>query len=127
MSADPKALAASLMAELGPAISTAVADAAKIAVAAEAAKLGPLAAPVVAVASPVIDAVDSFVLSLLGSAPPAKAVPAPTDTESRVTALEKHVAALTVVSGAGTSAVLASAKASATPVAIPEADTAAGS
>lgn len=120
MSADVKAMLEALKAELGPMVVVAVGDAAKVAVAAEIAKLGPVGAIVAPVAAPVIDAVDSFVMSLLGVAPPANATAAPTDTESRLTAVEKHVAALTVVTGAGTTATLAAAKQAASPVAMPE-------
>lgn len=120
MSADVKAMVEALKNELAPMLATAAADAAKLAVAAEVAKLGPAGALVAAVAPPVIDAVDSFVMSLLGVAPPANATAAPTDAESRLTAVEKHVAALTVVSGAGTSSTLIAAKAAATPVQMPE-------
>jgi hypothetical protein len=120
MSADMKAMLETLKTELGPILAAAAGDAAKIAVAAEVAKLGPVGPVVAAAAPPVIDAVDSFVMSLLGIAPAPGSTAAPTDTESRVSALEKHVAALTVVTGSGTSAPLVNAKATATPVAMPE-------
>src|SRR5271156_3221565 len=64
---------------------------------------GPLVA---SVADPVIDAVDAYVLQLMGSVVPANAVAAPTDDASRLTALEKHVAALTVASGHATSSAM---------------------
>lgn len=66
---------------------------------------GPVAA---LVADPVIDIVDSYVLKMLGTPAPANAQPAPTDTQSQITAIAKHVAALTVATGNATSATVAS-------------------
>lgn len=69
------------------------------------------ASPVAAVfVDPLIDNIDAYVCSLLGA--PATVVTAPQDVESRLAAVEKHVAALTVASGAATSQGLATVKAS---------------
>lgn len=84
-----------------------------------------IASPVAGVvAAPVIDAVDSWVMKLLGVNPPTIAVPASDEVSDRVTALEQHVAALTVATGHSTSAIMALNKAQiATPVAqVPAAD-----
>lgn len=71
-----------------------------------------IASPVVGlVASPVIDAVDSYIMRLVGVTPPANAESASTATDDRVTALEQHVAALTVATGHSTSQVMAINKA----------------
>lgn len=111
-------LAKQLASELTPML----ADLAKTAVAVEAAKLGPAAALVTAAVPPVIDAVDAYILKLLGNTMPANATVAPTDAESRLTALETHVAALTVATGNGTSAILGTAKVvAATPAPAPAA------
>lgn len=64
------------------------------------------------VADPVIDAVDAYILKLLGGTPAANAVVASTETDDRVTALEKHVAALTVSTGNATAHNFVVAKAS---------------
>lgn len=77
------------------------------------------ASPVGAViADPIIDAVDSLVMGLLGTAAPANAVQAPTDVPSRISALENHVAALTVATVGGAQH-LATIKAGIKPVAVP--------
>jgi hypothetical protein len=93
-----------LLEALGKQIAPLVDAAAKSAVAA----FSPVAA---IVADPIIDAIDAHVIGLLngGKAP---APTAPMDPESRVQALEKHVAALTVATGHGTSAALPIIKAS---------------
>jgi hypothetical protein len=67
------------------------------------------ASPIVAVITdPLIDEIDSYISSLLGAAPPT--VTAPVDTASQITALQKHVAALTVATGHATSQTMSTAK-----------------
>lgn len=96
-------LLAMLKAELLPVIR----DAAQVAVAAAAGSGN----PIVAVAAPVVlDTVDTIVNALSGRAAPAGATDAPTDVESRLTALENHVAALTIATGHATSAAFAAVK-----------------
>lgn len=93
MNQEMETLLKGLAAELGPMIDKAAKDAV-------AAAGGPVVA---AVADPVIDAIDAYVMSLLGTAPPANSVAAPDDVASRLTSIEKHVAALTVATVGGAS------------------------
>lgn len=60
------------------------------------------------VAAPLIDEIDAYVSGLLGNVMPA--VTAPVDTASQITALQKHVAALTVASGHSTTQAMVTAK-----------------
>jgi hypothetical protein len=105
MNAEMKELLEALGEKLAPMVDAAVKDAV-------AAAGGPLVA---SVADPVIDAVDAYVTQLLGGAAPT--ITAPQDPESRVTALEKHVAALTVASGHATSTAMTAVKTAAAPIA----------
>jgi hypothetical protein len=112
MNAEMKELLEALGAKLAPMVDAAVKDAVAVAG-------GPLVA---SVADPVIDAVDAYVMALMGTAPPANAVAAPTDADSRMTALEKHVAALTVASGHASSSAMVATKVAAVKIAPPETD-----
>jgi uncharacterized membrane protein len=89
-------LGKSLLAQLLPTIEAA----AKSAVA----SASPVAALLV---TPLIDEVDAYVSGLLG-APVAPT--APTDVASQIVSLQKHVAALTVATGHGTSQAMVTAK-----------------
>jgi hypothetical protein len=60
------------------------------------------------VAAPVIDEIDAYIAGLLGAAVPT--VTAPVDVPSQITALQKHVAALTVASGHATTQAMVTAK-----------------
>jgi hypothetical protein len=101
VSAELKALLAAAMADFKNDLLPMIDAAAKSAVSA--------ANPVVGiVAAPVIDAVDSYVTGLLTGT--AATITAPTDPASRLDAVEKHVAALTVATGHGTSALLPAVK-----------------
>jgi O-acetylhomoserine/O-acetylserine sulfhydrylase-like pyridoxal-dependent enzyme len=57
--------------------------------------------------------IDQYVLSLIGHAVPADTPKAPTDADSRIAALEQHVAALTVATGNASSAIMSASKATA--------------
>jgi hypothetical protein len=71
-----------------------------------------IAAPAVApIVAPIIDAVDALVIGMSGGTAPPTATPAPTDTDSRLAALEQHVAALTISTGHGGSAAMVANKA----------------
>jgi hypothetical protein len=104
-----KNLLAMVMADLGPTIDVA----AKAAVSAA----SPAAAVIV---DPVIDAVDAWINKLLGVSVPATAKKASTETADRLTALEQHVAALTVSTGAATSSAMQAAKVQAATIAANE-------
>jgi len=93
MNQEMQTLLKGLASELAPMIEKAAKDAV-------AAAGGPV---VSVVADPVIDAIDAYVMSLLGTVAPANAVAAPTDVASRLTSIEKHVAALTVATVGGAS------------------------
>jgi len=92
-----ESLGKTLLASLLPTIEAA----AKSAVA----SVSPIAA---VVADPLIDTIDSYIAGLLGN--PVPAVTAPTDPASQITALQKHVAALTVATGHATSQSMTTAK-----------------
>jgi hypothetical protein len=109
MNAEMKELLEALGKQIAPMVDAAVKDAV-------AATGGPLVATV---ADPVIDAVDSYVMSLMGTTAPANAVAAPSDPDSRLTALEKHVAALTVASGHASSSAMTATKVAAVKIAPP--------
>lgn len=102
---------ADLMAFLKSDILPAIDTAAKAAVA----SASPAAA---VVADPVIDIIDSYIAQLLGNAAPA--VTADTSPASRLEAVEKHVAALTVATGHGTTAAMPNIKAAAAVLPDPE-------
>lgn len=99
-----------LLKRLGADLLPIIADAAKAAIA--------TASPVAAViADPVLDEIDAYVVQMLNPGTAAPAVTAPTDVASQIMSLQKHVAALTVATGHGSSAAMVQNKAS--PVAVP--------
>lgn len=112
LSAEMQALLAALKADVLPELIDAAKTAAVDAVSA--------AAPAAAIiAVPVIDEIDAYVQSLLGN--PVPAVTAPTDPASQIAQLQKHVAALTVATGHGTTAAMATVKGNANATAAPSA------